>query len=121
MKKEIADRWIAELESGNYKQTTNALCMINGEEKSFCCLGVLCEIAKDELNLKTELGSLTAGKQVVFYNDSPACIPNIVRDWADMKSRNGLLLSGGSLATLNDDGHTFKQIAVIIRENWELL
>lgn len=50
MKKEIADKWVAALRSGNYKQTTG---MLNRNNESFCCLGVLCEIAiKDGVELE---------------------------------------------------------------------
>lgn len=48
MNKEIADRWVTELRSGNYPQTTGMLHVIESTTErptGFCCLGVLCEMA----------------------------------------------------------------------------
>lgn len=45
MKKEIADKWIAALESGEYKQGQNVL---RSDDGFYCCLGVLCELAVKE-------------------------------------------------------------------------
>lgn len=48
MKKELKEKWIAALESREYKQTTGALAFHDGpvnEAPSFCCLGVLCVVA----------------------------------------------------------------------------
>jgi len=47
MKQEIKKRWVAALRSGEYRQGKIQL----KKENKFCCLGVLCDIVKDELNL----------------------------------------------------------------------
>ena len=52
MKPEIAQRWVEALRSGEYKQGLSVLRRIdesgNGQD-SYCCLGVLCEIAVAEV------------------------------------------------------------------------
>lgn len=47
-KKELIEKWIEALRSGEYKQTVGKLVRNN----KYCCLGVLCEIAKEQFNLK---------------------------------------------------------------------
>jgi hypothetical protein len=42
MKKEIRDKWLAALRSGEYEQTTGIL---RNTTPAYCCLGVLCEVA----------------------------------------------------------------------------
>jgi hypothetical protein len=37
-------RWIKALESGNYKQTWGILRRVSGNNKSYCCLGVACQL-----------------------------------------------------------------------------
>ena len=44
MDKPLVERWVAALRSGKYSQTTGAL----GDAKGYCCLGVLCDVAKPE-------------------------------------------------------------------------
>lgn len=44
MKPEIKKRWIEALRSGKYNQGRGYLC----KDDSFCCLGVLCELAMED-------------------------------------------------------------------------
>lgn len=56
MDKELKDKWIAALRSGEYKQIQRRLKSSEG----FCCLGVLCEIVgKDQnyIEVRSLLGS----------------------------------------------------------------
>jgi hypothetical protein len=48
MNKELIKRWVEALRSGKYQQGRLSLRNISNQ---FCCLGVLCDIAKDELSL----------------------------------------------------------------------
>jgi hypothetical protein len=145
MRKEIADKWIAALRSGKYKQTKGYLCV----DKEFtqapitykpghCCLGVLCEIAIEE-GLEIEKNSsikLLGGSNSPSssYNDEKSFLPYEVQVWADMHSNDGdgthieqeddegrIYDTRKSLAELNDDGKTFEEIAAAIAENWEKL
>lgn len=47
MNPEIKTRWITALRSGKYKQGAGYL----NENDCFCCLGVLCDVVKDELQI----------------------------------------------------------------------
>lgn len=40
----IIRKWVRALESGNYKQTSGALCRREGGKPSYCCLGVLARV-----------------------------------------------------------------------------
>jgi len=48
MNKELIKRWVEALRSGKYQQGRLSL---RNTSNQFCCLGVLCDIAKDELGL----------------------------------------------------------------------
>lgn len=45
MKPELKKLWVEALRSGEYKQTQDQLCHKDGNDYSYCCLGVLCEVA----------------------------------------------------------------------------
>jgi hypothetical protein len=114
MKKEIADKWVADLRT-NPPQCKRFLY----DGKGYCCLGRLCLILgakfkKDENNFFYP----------VLPNDedmaSPAIISKHLMAAAGMKTNNGTLLKT-SLTELNDNGNTFFQIADVIEKNWEKL
>lgn len=96
------------LESGKYQQTTGRLRKSN----SFCVLGVACEISKighwsDDLWPVYETDSTTIGTD----------LPPEVIDYFGFGD-----VSYYSLARANDGGClSFKDIAQIIRKNWEFL
>lgn len=101
MNKEIADKWIAALRSGEYKQAPGKLRVFG---PAYCCLGVLCEV----LNIE--------------YDDNDMWLPFAAQKVSDMKSNIGLLsVETGSLASLNDRGMSFNNIANLIEHNWEQL
>lgn len=57
MKKEVAELWVKALRSGKYKQGRSALCTVvadpenpKNKTKSYCCLGVLADIASKSTN-----------------------------------------------------------------------
>ena len=47
MKPEIKERWLIALRSGNYQQGKGQL----KDGDRYCCLGVLCDIVKDEVHI----------------------------------------------------------------------
>jgi len=51
MKKEIADKWIKALQSGDYKQTRGKMSNCKG---GYCCLGVLSDIYAKEKKVEFE-------------------------------------------------------------------
>lgn len=50
---ELIKKWVKALRSGEYTQGKKAL---RDTENNFCCLGVLCDITKEKLNLEWGLG-----------------------------------------------------------------
>lgn len=122
MKKEIADKWIAALESKEYSQGKGALKNKDG----FCCLGVLCDLAsKEGVGTWGEpSGSLAISTFTVDMNHWDDTLPpDPVVAWAGLNSRSG---NRGDtrkpLWELNDDSkYTFKRIATLIRKEWESL
>lgn len=118
MDNNIAREWIVELRSGNYGQATGTL---KGEENTYCCLGVLCEIAvrKGIISTPQYLDSFGGW----FYQADGNVLPYEVQSWADMASRNGALyLENGPelfLAGMNDNGATFDELADLIEENMD--
>lgn len=44
MNKELKDKWLQALRSGEYLQGEHRLATVEGDEVRYCCLGVLCEV-----------------------------------------------------------------------------
>jgi hypothetical protein len=137
MKKEIANKWIAALESGKYQQGKNALEVEENNTSKFCCLGVLCNLAYEEKVIKRIYGTVLPHISYGTFDDmSSTLLPPSVINWAGIKCDN---FSGefgenkkkdatipeekrNTLMKLNDkEGFSFKEIANIIRENWETI
>ncbi len=132
--------WVAALRSGKYKQTKHVLKSLNGVP-SYCCLGVACEVAI-EAGLDLEHGEIVKegiAKPVVgVYGEEgdSESLPQEVMEWLGMNVSDGGFnmeterwhgvirdLDLGevnsqrvnkTLASLNDRGATFAQIADII-------
>jgi hypothetical protein len=137
MKVEYKRKWVAELRSGNHKQAVGRLTRIDEEgNKSHCCLGLLCDIVKDELGLAVRDDE----SGIVWYNEESGVLPPVVQDAVGLKETSAgvptyefsldptretifdpadefigeLKVECFHLASLNDDGLTFDQIADII-------
>jgi hypothetical protein len=113
MKKEIAERWVKALRSGEYKQGKEQLKSKDG----FCCLGVLCDIVKDDID--------GHWKGEIFYvaeDFDSLNLPHAVKVLADMKSCTGNRRGKVSLIKLNDNErnqYNFNRIADIIEKEWK--
>lgn len=83
----------------NYKQGRHVL----QQEDSFCCLGVLCDLLKDELNLEVRT------ERTTYFNGDSAYLPDVVCRFMQMDS-GGALENGESLTDYNDNGFTFSEI-----------
>jgi len=110
MKKDIADKWVKALRSGEYEQGRDHLKRAN----KYCCLGVLCEISG-----LSKWDGKSSGINSYFHSD--ALLPNEIQTWAKMKSFGGRLRNGTTLTSLNDSGFNFDNIADIIETEWETL
>ncbi len=100
---ELKAKWLEALRSGKYKQGRDTLCDGTG----YCCLGVLSDIQ----------GRLTKDKDNDYYYDGNNCVElghdnpvNFVNYYAAIQQ----LGTNYSLASLNDRGATFEEIANII-------
>jgi hypothetical protein len=94
-------KWIAALDSGEFKQARGAL----QSEYGHCCLGVGCRLFVPEKKLRTFDGVLR-GKVPV---DQPAAPEWLVAINGDFFKRTGEMLS-----SLNDRGYTFPEIATLL-------
>lgn len=126
MKKDIAEKWIAALESGQYKQGRH--CLRSNDDK-FCCLGVLCDLYAKEHNetiwekIWEKIWDIRSNLPYRFLGQT-LYLPEQVKMWAEIKNEYGDFLGSDglmSLSEMNDDGKDFYTIAKEIKEHWEEL
>lgn len=122
----IKAQWVAALRSGEYKQGKYVLH--NVDENTFCCLGVLCDLA-------VKAGVITAGEAVYRSSiagmalnfgrsaegasaDGVTVLPREVVEWADLDDESPRDDTGArQLAELNDDhGYSFEDLAHVVKE-----
>jgi hypothetical protein len=105
MNPEIRARWTAKLRSGTIPQAQKALYDGHG----YCCLGVLCELARED-NIVTLEGD-DSGPW--FYGGEDAFLPEAVWEWAGLSCGNPAVPGDDdhTLAELNDNNWAFAQIA----------
>lgn len=124
MKKEIAEKWVATLRSGEIQQTTGALGKADGKR---CCLGVLCDIAVEDgvIGEPEEYGEWEEYGQWMNYAGEGNVLPKAVQVWAGMRTPNGMYEETADgvclLSQDNDAGNTFTQIAYTIEKYAEEL
>lgn len=143
MKAEYKQRWVEALRSGDYEQATGKLTIVDDNgNKSHCCLGLLCELVKDDLGLDVkEVQRVVGGSALGYmttdeYGDESFATAVLSRpiEQAVGLSRpfNGVPEYNFNLdpskpvdswadadvqlhlSSLNDEGFTFSQIADII-------
>jgi hypothetical protein len=108
--KEIKEKWLTALRSGEYTKGTKYLC----KNKKYCCLGVLCEI-KNEQNSKNNAICYDEEDSILSHNDELFGVLNA------LGSFNGFFikidtLSFYSLAYINDDTETFEEVIEVIEQ-----
>jgi hypothetical protein len=136
MKKEIADQWVSALRSGEFIQGEQVLTQVHGNgTKTYCCLGVLSELACRAEVIPAPIGERTMierdGVQeevtALIYgtvaSQSKTIAPGVVVEWAGLSHGNPIAddYDGRTLAGLNDNGYTFAEIADIIERDWRTL
>lgn len=120
MKKEIAKIWCEALRSGKYKQGKHYLHKkYSNENEFFCCLGVLCDIAKN--HIKLDIGK--AGSNYIIYDGESSSLPKSVMEWSEIKSDLGECINPiTSLVHMNDLMYeSFDKIADFIESNYKKL
>lgn len=114
MNEEVKRRWVEALRSGEYQQASGYLRTGIEGYWSYCCLGVLCDIAVKDGVVGWAHGD-TSG--VSACDGSASYLPARVVDWAGLSSFNPMMKSGSqqqdvSLVAMNDDfKYDFEQIA----------
>lgn len=112
MDAKIKEKWVSALRSGEYTQGRNRL----RDNNSFCCLGVLCDLAAEE-NVGTwnELDQFCIDDK---YFTSAVLFPPeaVTQNWAGFSNSDMELVS--YLAENNDQGFSFTTIAEYIEENF---
>lgn len=101
MTKKMANKWIRALRSGKYTQGRHEL--YTPATNRYCCLGVLCDLYP-ELQLNSIFGAVVS--ESTLYNHHRAGLADAV---------GTIPYSGVSLASLNDIGYSFNEIADIIQ------
>jgi len=137
---ELIKEWVKALRSGEYTQGKRAL---RDTENKFCCLGVLCDITKEKLNLEWGLWADEIADELVegevYHIGKEKCggvLPFEVSQYlgAELDHRvviktdnskipeevnNSLRFNYTYLTDLNDDyGLTFNEIADILEEEF---
>jgi hypothetical protein len=128
MNPEVKALWLKALRSGEYAQSTGALCNLKnvGTEsrdeyavKGYCCLGVLTDLAVKAGVVEWERERSGDGLPVQGVREIntvvTALTPQKVVDWAGLEWANPMV-RGQSLASMNDQGKRFEEIADVIEE-----
>lgn len=127
MNPEVKQKWVDALRSGEYEQGKDWL----KTKRGFCCLGVLTDIYLKE----TGVGEWTSvsphdpvGISSYSWDDGigwrfeNVVLPNLVRDWAGLSNHMPLVdVEYGEpqpIATVNDSGTSFTEIADMIEEQF---
>jgi len=124
---EVKGLLIDALKSGDYNKTKGHLKTVYEDSSSYCCLGVLCEVAGKETDLDaTFVRTAFTGVGVVegiirkdrddddieHDNDYSSYPPNDIRDWAGLTDEDMI-----KLANLNDEVETFQPVIDFIEAN----
>lgn len=140
MKPEVKEKWLEALRGGEYSQTLGRLKRSVDNSGSifpvgFCCLGVLCDLASKE-----GVGEWDGNDQFVTQetlgvdNKDPSTLLGAVRRWSGIEDSAGQLIQpirlpedpagfnpgrkARSLASANDGGLSFLEIADIIEQQF---
>jgi len=115
MNADIKARWVAALRSGDYKQGRATMRQRTPDGDTFCCLGVLSDLA-----VKGGVCEWEAFNEKTYgINDISGSLPTKVMEWAGLDYCNPWLDSIALDAIRANDGDklTFNEIATAIEEN----
>lgn len=124
---EVKAAWVAALRSGNYRQGNGTLHNIG--QNTYCCLGVLCDLAVKAGVAKEREGDGMFASNVDSAMYHSGVLPKAVADWAGLSDCNPVLGDHmyhpddhGPLptcaTTFNDSlGYKFNQIADLVEAN----
>ncbi len=102
--------WTDALRSGDYQQTTGEL----HNRAGFCCLGVACDVFIKAGGALEEVAQNGCFHYRDTHSTESAVLPNAVRDWLGLRTGDGAISQDLSLASENDNGASFEEIADLI-------
>jgi hypothetical protein len=113
--------WIEGLRSGKYQQGVGQLANreVVSDDFCYCCLGVACEVMKEEFDLK-----VSQYDTYKSYEGAMTSLPNVMVSALNMRKGDGSFINEDGvkdcLIALNDtEGKTFAEIADLIESNPE--
>jgi hypothetical protein len=106
--KKAIKKWVEELRSGKWKQTT---AMLQNQD-SFCCLGVACKLFIPDTKQRTDIGGELRGGTPLCQPAAPKWLQQIDLEF---KTKLGI---GQTLTDINDSGKTFPEIADLLEETY---
>ncbi len=119
MNPEVKQMWVAALRSGEYEQGTLRL---RSHDDKYCCLGVLCDLA---VKAGVDIRILSQGGEYTYDGDAVS-LPDVVQEWAGLSDNDNdtpqdpmietELYGSRQLSQLNDNKHSFEEIADLIDE-----
>lgn len=119
MNPEIREQWVAALESGEYKQGKGWLCPVDDGNRSYCCLGVLADLAVKAgiIDEPTTFEANHLEDSYLVFGGASATLPLEVQEWAGLDDSDPS--ADGEYKPLSqyndDDEYTFKEIAAKIK------
>jgi hypothetical protein len=117
------------LRSGEYRQAMNTLVAVDDNgDRSFCCLGVMCDVALkngiegvEEFDRTYDVGYRNIGEGADFWIEY-SVLPKLVRDWYGFDRTLPMVMvdeDDHELTYLNDDrGWDFERIADAIEATY---
>jgi hypothetical protein len=120
MNPEIKEKWIAALESGEYKHTKKRLKKSDegGNIIGYCCLGVLSDLYIKE----TGKANWNGDNKLICSdgNGSGSILPGAIQEWAGVDSHGNYNDDKESLTRLNDADTTedFTPVIAVIKEHF---
>jgi hypothetical protein len=109
MNPEIKAKWVAALRSGEYKQGHTYL---RNRDNKFCCLGVLCDIIDPTLWTQEQKFETSFS-----YLGRLAELPGSLQEEFELGNMGTHPNLDQSLASMNDGGCSFEEIADIIEKH----
>lgn len=106
MDEKVKQLWVKALRSGQFKQGLHQLRQDTFGGRRYCVLGVLCAVYEQQL------------KTSATFNWKSGVLPYNVQKWAGLSSDDPVVseftLDALRLSALNDEGHSFQDIAFLI-------
>jgi hypothetical protein len=118
---DVKAKWLEALRSGDYTQGTGKLAGpdVENGEPSYCCLGVLCDVAVKEGVIPPPYQEMMPqGRYYLRFVDEGGYLPTLVMKWAELASVNPTIGRNGDyrrqVSSWNDSGTPFSEIADMI-------